>query len=192
MNTIIAYILDDERHAIERFKLITENVRELEIIGSNTDPEQAIPDIIESKPDLLFLDIEMPNLSGFEVAEKIKKENLLTSIVFITAFDHYAIKAIKKDAHDYLLKPVDLDELKECIKRYKIKKHKTQQESIFTKRELQILQLLAKGHTSKMIAEDLCLSVHTVNTYRRNMLEKSGCRNLAEMLKDSKEKTIIS
>jgi len=80
------------------------------------------------------MDIEMPGKSGLELAEEIKKNHLNTKVVFITAYDHYAIKAIKNNAFDYLLKPVNIDELKATIERYKAK-----WKSNLNKREFEIM-----------------------------------------------------
>src|SRR5205085_9767437 len=77
------------------------------------------------KPDLVFLDIEMPFMTGFELLQQFPQH--LFEVVFVTAYDHYAIKAIRFSALDYLLKPVDVDELKLAVKRF-IEKRSTQKD----------------------------------------------------------------
>ena len=106
-----AYILDDEQSAIEVLEIyLDKHFPEIELIGKNTKPVEAVEEISFLKPDLLFIDVQMPKLNGFEVIEKLPKPWPL--VVFTTAFDRFAIEAIKFSAMYYLLKPLNLPELK--------------------------------------------------------------------------------
>ena len=170
-------IVDDETRALNRMKILLNNFPEIEILEQLSDSEHAINFILQNEPDLVLLDIEMPGKTGLEIAEEINNNNLHTKIIFITAHDHYAIKAIKTNAFDYLLKPVGLDELKEAIVR-----HKATLQSDLNKREHEIIRFIAKGLNSKAIAKQLFLSHHTVDTYRRKILKKTDCKNAAELI----------
>lgn len=99
------FILDDEDHAIEVLADYIESTPDLKLIGSDTDPIVALSKIMkgEIKPDLLFLDIDMPNLSGIQFAELVKGK---TEIVFSTAYKEYAHQAFDINAIDFLLKPI--------------------------------------------------------------------------------------
>jgi two-component system LytT family response regulator len=109
-----AIIIDDEANGIKYLQhLISKNCPTVEIIGSETVPEKAILLIETLKPDLVFLDIEMPTLNGFELLEQIK--HLSFHVIFTTAYNSYAIKAFKYNTIDYLLKPVVADELVAAI-----------------------------------------------------------------------------
>ena len=108
-------VIDDEVRALNRMKILLDNFPEIEIVAQTEDPFYGVDFILQNEPDLVLLDIEMPGKTGLEIADDINKNNLHTKIIFITAHDHYAIKAIKTSAFDYLLKPVGLDELKEAI-----------------------------------------------------------------------------
>lgn len=118
---INAIIIDDERHAIESLKYeLSQNCPEINIIGESTKAKEAIKLVNELRPNLLFLDIEMPWMSGFELLQKI--DNLSFEVIFVTAYDRYAIKAFKFSAIDYLLKPVNGDDLKNAVKKVVNKK----------------------------------------------------------------------
>ncbi len=179
-------IVDDERESGERMVQILDHFEEIEVIANENEPESAVKKILATKPDIVFLDVEMPRMSGFDVVNEIKKNNGNPLFVFVTAYDQYAIKAIKKGAFDYLLKPVDIDELKETIELYKKNSSteyiKKKQDSYnLTKREKEIISLLVNGKTSKEIANELFISKNTVDTHRRNILEKTGLRSTVEL-----------
>lgn len=161
----------------------------IEVIGSTSIPEEGVQQIINKRPDLVFVDVEMPRMSGFDVVKAIRKENPSIEIVFVTAYDQYAIKAIKEKAFDYLLKPIDMDELKTTIYRfYDLFSNKTRiivPDSIaaeLTERELEVLQLVLKGLSSKEISEKLFISLTTVNTHRQNILIKTGKKSTKELV----------
>lgn len=110
-------IVDDEFHSTELLaELISMYAPQLEVVGKYNIPNDALGHIKSEKPDLLFLDIEMPGINGFELLEKLGAES--PSVIFITAYDKFAIKAIKFSAFDYLLKPVDSEELVSAIDRW--------------------------------------------------------------------------
>lgn len=119
-------IIDDEPKAIlglqwelEAFK------KDVEIVATFTEPEKALSFLNNTKVDCLFLDVEMPTMDGFQFLEKVKNRNFV--VIITTAYNDYAIEALKKEALDYLLKPIDSDDLKEALK--KVKKHKIKDDS---------------------------------------------------------------
>ncbi|QOD59946.1 response regulator transcription factor [Polaribacter haliotis] len=117
---IRAVIIDDEPKAIKGLTWELSNFEdELEVIATFTEPEKAIPYLNSSEIDCLFLDIEMPTMDGFQFLGKLDKKDF--AVVITTAYSEYAITALKKEAIDYLLKPIDTDDLQETIA--KIKKH---------------------------------------------------------------------
>jgi two-component system, LytTR family, response regulator len=109
-----AIIVDDEKNGVKVLKTLIKNYcPEIEVIANADNIEDAFKIIQSLQPDLVFLDIEMPNGNGFELLKKFDQINF--QIIFTTAFDGYAIKAIKYHAIDYLLKPIDIDELKLAV-----------------------------------------------------------------------------
>ena len=115
MKKINAIIIDDENKALESLQLkVNRFFPEINIIATSTNPEKAIELINLHQPDLVFLDIEMPVLSGFDVLSKVTIADFET--IFVTAYNNYAIEAIKHAAIGYILKPIDNDELQLSIK----------------------------------------------------------------------------
>ena len=109
-------IIDDEPDAINALKIIIEEfLPKLKIVGTYSDSIKARDAIPEKNPELVFLDINMPGLNGFELLEALPHRNFKT--IFITAYDEYAIKAFKYSAIDYILKPIDIDELELAVDR---------------------------------------------------------------------------
>ncbi len=109
-------IVDDEHNAVDFISsIIGEYCPELEVAGRAYDVNEGVSLINEKKPDLVFLDVEMPNGTGFDLLSQFPEKNF--DVVFITAFNHYAIKAIKFSAVDYILKPVNISEFIEAVKK---------------------------------------------------------------------------
>lgn len=109
-------IVDDEKRGRELLKMIlTTNCPDIKLIGEASNIKEAHQLILQHEPDLVLLDIEMPGGTGFDLLSKFDEVNF--DVIFITAFDKYAIKAIKFSAMDYILKPVDEEELIKAIKR---------------------------------------------------------------------------
>lgn len=109
-----AIIIDDELAGINSLKLLIErNIQGLKIVATASEPEKGILLINDYQPDVVFLDISMPGMNGFELLKKVDYKDF--KIVFTTAHEEYAIPAIKSKAFDYLLKPIDIDELKNCV-----------------------------------------------------------------------------
>lgn len=107
-------VVDDEKKGRELLVKVLHNYCSgIEVVGQAETANQAYEVITSKKPDLVFLDIEMPNGTGFDLLKMFPKVGF--NIVFTTAYDHYAIKAIKYSAIDYLLKPIDIDELQEAV-----------------------------------------------------------------------------
>lgn len=109
-------IVDDERHAREELSALLLELGEIEIIGNCSNAMEAVKAINHDKPELLFLDIKMPVLDGFDLLGMIDEENM-PYVVFVTAFDDYALKAFEEKTLDYLLKPIDPDRLAQTMKK---------------------------------------------------------------------------
>jgi two-component system LytT family response regulator len=124
--TITALIVDDESNARDVLRIHLASIPGVELIGEASNAEQALRMILEMKPDLVFLDVEMPVKSGIDLLADLKILEQRPGIIFQTAFDKYAISAIKHAAFDYLLKPVDFDELISSVTRFKMERHQNQ------------------------------------------------------------------
>lgn len=111
-----AIIIDDERDSVDLLKYYLAKEKDLQIIADCIDPLIGLEKVLNLKPDVVFLDIEMPGVDGIELAEEIIK-NLETEIIFITAYNKYAVDAFEVNAIDYVLKPVCENRLNLSIKR---------------------------------------------------------------------------
>ncbi|WP_276481928.1 LytR/AlgR family response regulator transcription factor [Paraflavitalea pollutisoli] len=113
-----AIIVDDEKHCRESLEtLLQQNCPEVSLVATCHDGPDALAAIAAHKPDLVLLDIEMPRMNGFDLLRQLDKIDF--EIIFTTAYDQYAIRAIKCSALDYLLKPIDAEELKTAIDKLK-------------------------------------------------------------------------
>jgi len=108
-----AYLVDDEPLAVTRLRHLLEQTGRVEIVGAATDPRTALEDLPRVLPDVLFLDIEMPGTSGFELLERIGSPQPL--VVFTTAYSAYALEAFKVSSIDYLLKPIERADLDRAL-----------------------------------------------------------------------------
>ena len=118
---IKAVIIDDEMHSVETLKWKLENYcPDVEVLASFTDPVKGLDYLNNNPPELLFLDIEMPMLNGFDILEELG--NVTFDVIFTTAYDEFGIQAIKFSALDYLLKPIQNQELRKAVDKFS---HKT-------------------------------------------------------------------
>lgn len=116
MSKIRTVIVDDEPLARERLRKLISNEEDLELIEMCENGQEAIDYLSEDLPHLLFLDIQMPEIDGFQVLKKINYEDI-PCIVFVTAYDEYALRAFEVNALDYLLKPFDQQRFKKAVAR---------------------------------------------------------------------------
>lgn len=115
MNTLNTLIVDDERLARNELRRLLEPFTHINIVGEAVNGDDALAKIAELQPDLLFLDIQMPGKTGFEVLSSLQDH--VPEVIFTTAYDEYALKAFEFNAADYLLKPIESQRLAEAIKR---------------------------------------------------------------------------
>jgi two-component system, LytTR family, response regulator len=107
-----AFLVDDEALALNRLQRMLATTKRVQVIGTSTDPTEALPAIIEAKPDILFLDIEMPGMTGFEMLTHLQPQPW---VVFTTAYDRYALEAFGVNSVDYLLKPIETAQLDRAL-----------------------------------------------------------------------------
>lgn len=116
-NMITAVIIDDEPEAILGLQALAGTIEQLEIAGSTNNPAKAAALCLKTRPDVVFLDIQMPEKDGFEVLEDLHGLKFFPYAIFTTAYDQYTLKAIKAGAFDYLLKPIDRKELQDAVQK---------------------------------------------------------------------------
>jgi two-component system, LytTR family, response regulator len=109
-----AFLVDDEPLALSRLARLLEANRSIEVVGSATDPVAAVSRIQREQPDVLFLDIQMPEMSGFDLLAKIDLQPL---VIFTTAYDEFALRAFEVNSIDYLLKPIEEPQLERALRK---------------------------------------------------------------------------
>ena len=116
MKKIRTLVVDDEPLARERLTSLLSAESDIEIVGQCRDGEEAVRSIMDTSPDLVFLDVQMPAMNGFEVIEAVGSERM-PLVIFVTAYDQHALKAFQVRALDYVLKPFDRDRFQEALQR---------------------------------------------------------------------------
>ena len=176
MRSLRVIIIDDESLARKGLRLRLEDLGGVEILAECVNGREALNAIVEHKPDLIFLDIQMPGMSGFDVISNLQQDNM-PLVVFVTAFDQYALEAFDVHAVDYLLKPIDSDRLAEAVIR--AKDHVAQKGVVTEKQKLLELILNITGKSEGSVAQ--LLKDHT------------GVRSYSDRLaiKDAGETTLV-
>ena len=142
-------LVDDEPLAIERLQILCSRVPELNLVGTASDGAAALRLTEALKPDLLLLDIAMPGLDGMSVARALEKLDSVPSVIFVTAFDQYAVAAFDVAAVDYLLKPVAQDRLEKAIAR--VRAHRAAPAEVQAARADSFTQEFWVPHRAEMI-----------------------------------------
>lgn len=114
MDKMRAYLVDDESLALDRLARLLRASRRVDVIGKTTNPRTAVQFLSSAEVDVVFLDIHMPELNGFEILDQLKNQ---PPVIFTTAYDQYALKAFEVNSIDYLLKPVDSQHLNRALKK---------------------------------------------------------------------------
>lgn len=135
-------IVDDEMLARDELKYVLQKTKEVGVIEEADCVEDALEKLMDSKPDLVFLDIQLSDDNGFEIANILKKMKNPPAIVFVTAYDQYALQAFEVDALDYILKPFDEERIAQALKKYK----KRQQSETEKKQGLEAPDVAAGMH----------------------------------------------
>ena len=115
--TVTVFMVDDEAPARRELRYLLEQLEGVEILGEASNPSQAVQGIRETKPRLVFLDIQLPGLNGIELAQIIRELPNAPLIVFATAFEQFAVQAFTVDAFDYILKPFTLERVAKSIQK---------------------------------------------------------------------------
>lgn len=152
---ISCIIVDDEQPALEELHFLLSSLADVKIIGQGHNGVEAIKLVEELEPDLLFLDIEMPGLNGFKVVEQLSKKDVLPQVIFVTAYDQYAVKAFDIHAMDYILKPIERTRLEKAVQRVK---KQLESESKMSGQLQNLISLMAspehKPKKSKLLVKD--------------------------------------
>ncbi len=219
MNSVRVILADDHKLVRAGIKSLLENSDGVEVVGEADNGREAVKLTGELKPDMVFLDIAMPELNGLQAAEMIKKDYPDVAVVILSMYldEEYVIQALKAGASGYLLKDSAPDELRlaldtimngkvyvspvippELIEEYKerLRHASSPEEAIRKKEELtsrqkEVLQLVAEGNSTRAIAEKLFISVKTVETHRAQIMKKLGINDVPGLVRYAIKRGII-
>lgn len=190
MTPLRTIIIDDEPDSVKLLKTqLGQHCPQVEIAGSYTDPVKALKDLENFPFDLLFLDIEMPQMNGFELLERVLHSNF--SVVFITAYNQFALKAFRFNALDYLIKPFDTTELIEAVTKAQKKIKPSVNELSLLKRQLQgepINKIAIPGSNGVIFIDfNDIIYVEASNNYSKILLVDGKHFTISKTLKDVQE-----
>ncbi|MCB0729629.1 MAG: response regulator transcription factor [Ignavibacteriae bacterium] len=216
MNEIKVFLVDDHAMIREGLKLALNSEKNINVIGESEDNIEIVQKIIAAKPDVVLMDINMPEKDGLTIAKEIKKVNKSIKIIILTMMDNelYVMDALKSNLEGFIYKDSKIIELVDAIQKvYNGEKYFNEEiknrildhisskgeleanyadpGSILTKRQKEIIRLAAKGLTSREIAEKLFLSELTVIKHRKNIIRKLGLKNFTEVVSYSYTNKII-
>jgi len=216
MKTIRILLADDHTIVRKGLRMLLENQPGFSVVAEASDGRQAVEQAEATNPDVVVLDIAMPNLSGIEAAQRIVSLLPHAAIVFLSMHsdEGYVLRALKAGAKGYLLKDSAESDLIDAIRAVHQGKTFFSAEiskmlvedyvreirnrgiedsyELLTSREREILQLLAEGKSNKDIAALLNLSLYTVETHRRNLQDKLNLHSFAELILYAVRKRVIS
>jgi two-component system, LytTR family, response regulator len=152
MSEIKAVIVDDEQHCVDALKtMLQKKFPDVTVLGGASSVQEAKVLIDELRPDLVFLDVEMPYQNGFELLKLFDKVHF--DVIFTTAYEQYALKAIKFNALDYLLKPFGISDLQDALQKYSARKAvKNEQPGVVAPLEMFLQNMKTMQHSNKKIA----------------------------------------
>jgi DNA-binding NarL/FixJ family response regulator len=199
-------LADDHRLFRDGLRTLLENQAGMEVVGETSDGTQTIAAVSEKKPNIILMDISMPNLNGIDATRRIISENPSIKIIMLSMHSDqkFVIEALKSGAVGYLLKDCAIDELiaairsvvsgqiylardiKDAVIKDYLKLAVSSPESVFSTlsiREREVLQLLAKGLSTKETAAMLNISIKTVETHRKQIMDKLGIYSIAQLTK---------
>lgn len=191
------FIVDDHYMVIEGIRSLLQHEKSVELIGHAMTAESCIAFLKFHQPDVILMDISLPDKNGIELCREVKEKYPGIFILGLSTFNQQSFvqKMIDNGASGYVLKNASGKELLEAIRTVskgkifmsfeveQILKTKPDSEIVITRREMEVLSLISEGMTNNEIAQKLFVSITTVDTHRKNLLEKFSAKNTAELVK---------
>ena len=191
------FITDDHYMVIEGIHSLLQNEKQIEWLGHATNAASCLAFLKQCLPDVILMDIGLPDISGIDLCKEVKQKYPSVFIIGLSTFNQLSFieKMMENGASGYVLKNATRAELIEAIelvskgKRYlsdevaKTIKSKPESNILLTRREKEVLGLIADGMTNNEIAQKLFISITTVDTHRKNLLAKFDAKNIASLIK---------
>lgn len=209
---IRVFIIDDHPLVADGLATMLQTEKNLEIAGVAKSGSEALGLLQNNTPDIILLDINLPDIDGLDLCEKIKTTNSHSKILILTSIDDLSIitQSFSKKANGYLLKDIDRTELlraidtvlegknyisisanQKLVESFDPNSKKNPKTVALTRREKEILLLLDQGLNGPKIAEQLCLSNYTIETHRKNLMQKFSSSTTQMLLNKAREQSLI-
>jgi len=194
---ISVFIVDDHYMVIEGIRSLLQNEKNIEWLGHATNAESCLAFLRQQQPEVILMDINLPDKSGIDLCKEVKEKYPSVLIIGLSTFNQQSFieKMMENGSSGYVLKNASREEILEALntvikgKTYlsfeAVQRMKVKQDNsiILTRREREVLELIAEGMTNNEIAGKLFIGVTTVDTHRKNLLAKFNARNVAELIK---------
>lgn len=204
MNTKI-FIVDDHYMVIEGIRSILQNEKGIEWSGHATNAASCLAFLQQDLPDVILMDINLPDRSGIDLCKEVKEKYPSVFVIGLSTFNQQSFiqKMIENGASGYVLKNATKDELMEAVETVlkgqvylsddvsQLLRNQDDAEIVLTRREKEVLELIAGGMTNNEIGEKLFISPSTVDTHRKNLLAKFEARNTASLIRIASQKQFI-
>ncbi len=219
-------LADDHQIVRNGIKQMLESEGYLKVIGEASDGEEAVRVVQETQPDVVIMDISMPNMTGIEATQELVKQNPDARVLILSMFDReeYVLNAVEYGAYGYILKDTDKGRFIKAIKKVyegekyfssevanvivnqylhtvkppkqapsksKVAKEKVPAKYEITKREKQILGMIVNGKNNKLIAEELGISIRTIETHRLHIMKKVKVNNVADLVRLALQERLV-
>jgi len=205
-------ITDDHKMVLQGIKAMLKDTLQIKVVATYENAAETLKNIAKDKPDVLLLDINLPDINGIDLCKQLLKKHTDLKIIALTNFDDisFAKRILKNGAHGYLLKNTDKLEILEALKtvlsgELYIQKNiqrkilnqqvkKTNDNNLMpnlTRREYDVLRAISEELTTKQISEKLFISPKTVETHRMNLMSKLGAKNSVGIIKIAMEKELL-
>ena len=199
------FIVDDHYMVIEGIRSLLQNEKQIEWLGHATNATSCLAYLKQLQPDVILMDINLPDVSGIDLCKEVKEKYPSVFIIGLSTFNQQSFieKMMNNGASGYVLKNASKEELMEAItivakgKTYlsfevsQTIRNKPETTIILTRREKEVLELIANGMTNNMIAEKLFISTTTVDSHRKNLLAKFEVKNTASLIRIASQQKLV-
>lgn len=199
------FIVDDHYMVIEGIRSLLQNEKGIEWMGHAMNAASCLSFLQSQRPDVILMDINLPDKNGIDLCREVREKYTSVFVIGLSTFNQQSFiqKMIDNGASGYVLKNATQEELLDAIslvakgqtylsdEAAKSLRSNKEEPVILTRREKEVLELIADGMTNNEIAEKLFVSVTTVNTHRKNLLEKFDAKNIASLIKTAARMNMI-
>jgi two-component system, NarL family, response regulator DegU len=212
VSTVRVVIADDHSLVRQGLRRYLDMAEDIEVVGEAADGAETLALVEQTKPDIALLDIRMPEMDGLEAARRIRDKHPDVGVIMLTAYDdrQFVVEAVRSGARGYVLKARDAEHLIQTVRlvaggnmvidpqlvvalaeELSQAKERDRRAETLTAREVEVLQLLAFGHTNRDIAEKLYISPDTVKTHLEHIFEKLGASDRTAAVAEALRRRLI-